>query len=257
MKALKLASVLFVYLLLLLAALYLGRMLTKESPVQNELPPEAFYPVDPSLSIQDNSAYAALDRSVYYTNYGTGEALTEENHQKVGVASSFFYRYFDHIINGNASAYRSMLTEAFIEEFDPPKDFAVQMLYDIRVDQSHSASTATFKGETVNVYHFSVSYKIFENNGTFRRDIASNQSVTQYYDLVYYKDQMLLNNISDSRVVSAEEVSSIRTKRMTVDLCVIGVFIIAPVIGYIVLRKVKRKNPVADTKCAKKPMQKR
>lgn len=251
-KVAKYAAVFFVYLPLLLGALCLARFFIKESPTQEELPPEAFYPADYSVNILDNHAYLSLDHSVYYMNYGTGEPLTAENNQKVGIASAFFYEYFDSIIGGDAAAYRSMLTDTYIDEFDPPEKFTMQMLYDIQVNQSHSASTTTYNGETVNVYHFTVSYKIFENNGTFRRDIASNQSVTQYYDLIYHKNKMLLNNISNSIVVSTEEVSDIRRLQTTVDLCVIGIFVLIPVIWVFLRRRVKRKQTESDEKTVEK-----
>ena len=235
---------LFLYLVLLYGALSFARYITKESSSQEELPPEAFYPVDYSADILENNAYLSLDRSVYYMDYGTGEALTAENYQKLGVASEFFYRYFESIILGDVSAYRSMLTDDYIDEFDPPEEFTMQMLYDIQVNQSHSASSSENNGETVNVYHFAVTYKIFENNGTFRRDIASNQSVTQYYDLIYCQNKLFLDNISNSIVLNSEEVANIKQRRLVIDLSVIGIFILLPLVLFVAKWRIKlnRRN---------------
>ena len=247
---------LFLYVLLFLGTLFLVRYLTAEEPNRNELPPEAFYPADYSANIMDNQAYLSLDRSIYYMNYGTGEPLTEENYQTVGIASSFFYHYFDSIIKGDVAAYRAMLTDNYIEALEPPEKFTMQMLYDIEVNQSHSASTATYQGKTVKVHHFAVSYKIFENNGTFRRDIASNQSVTQYYDLFFFDDKILLNSISDSVVMDADKADAIQQKHAMIDLSVLAAFILAPIIWMITRRMLRRRKPSSSSKVDEKSDQK-
>ena len=51
------------------------------------------------------------------------------------------------------------------------------------------------------MYYFEVKYKIFENNGTFRNDVASNRSTTQYYELYDLGDRILLNAIGQKQVV--------------------------------------------------------
>ena len=234
----------FAYLFFLFVAIYFTRSFFADKIQREELPAEAFYPADYSVDIMDNSAYLSLDRSVYYMNYGTGEPLTEENFQKVGIASSFFYEYFDSVINGDALSYRAMLTDEYIDAFDPPEKFTMQMLYDIQVNQSHGLSTTSYKGETVNVYHFSVSYKIFENNGTFRRDVASNQAVTQYYDLVYYKGEMLLDGIRDSVVVNENHLSEIEDRKTMVSWIVIGSYIFVSVIVFVIVYRIKRKTAI-------------
>jgi hypothetical protein len=236
----------FAYLFFLFVILYFTRSFFSVNIEREELPAEAFYHVDYSVNVMDNSAYLSLDRSVYYMNYGTGESLTEENYQKVGIASSFFYEYFESVINGDAISYRSMLTDAYIDAFDPPEKFTMQMLYDIQVNQSHGLSTTSYKGETVNVYHFSVSYKIFENNGTFRRDVASNQAVTQYYDLVYYNGKMLLNGISNNVVINENRLEVIGKRQTMVSWIVIGSYVFVSVIVLVVVYRIKRKPAIDD-----------
>ena len=160
-----------------------------------------FYEVDYDRDIFEYPAYQRLNRSVLYLEYGTGEPLTEENNRTLGVASEFFYIYFDAIIRGDCETYRSFLTPHYVEEYEPPERFTMQMLYNIEVNREQQMSTAEFRGETVNVYYFSVKYSIFENNGTFRNDVGSNRSTTQYYELYEVGGRIYLNAFSNKQMI--------------------------------------------------------
>lgn len=160
-----------------------------------------FYEADYDRNILEDPAYQRLNRSVLYLEYGSGEPLTEENHWTLGVASDFFYRYFDAIIRGDCEAYRAYLTPHYIREFEPPERFTMQMLYNIEVNREQQMSTAVFEGQTVDVHYFSVKYSIFENNGTFRNDVPSNKSTTQYYELYDLGSRLYLNAVSDKKMI--------------------------------------------------------
>lgn len=168
-----------------------------------ELPSDAFYAADYTENILENKDYARFDRSVMYLEYGSGESLSEANCKTLGVASEFFYRYFEAIIGGDAQAYRALLTEEYIRKNQPPERFTMQMLYDIRVNMEQYPSSATYQDQTVTAYYFSVQYKIYRNNGTFRRDIGSNQSKTLYFELLDTPGGILLNAMSEKKMVLA------------------------------------------------------
>ncbi len=157
---------------------------------------------DYSVNILEEEAYLKLNRAVYYLEYGTGEELNEENFKSVGVASEFFYRYFESLIHGEADTYRSMLTDRYIADHNVPKRFTMQRIYDIRVELFQDVSSATYHGMDAQVYYFEVSYKINRNDGTFRNDIGSNRSSTQYYELYRVGDAFYLNAITNKRVLT-------------------------------------------------------
>ena len=158
---------------------------------------------DYSVNILEEEAYLKLNRAVYYLEYGSGEELNESNFDTVGVASGFFYRYFDAVIRGDADVYRSMLTDDYIDKNDVPERFTMQRLYDIRVDQCQGVEYSTYHGVEARVYYFEVSYKINRNDGTFRSDIGSNRAVTQYYELYRVGDRFMLNAVSNKKVKTA------------------------------------------------------
>lgn len=206
----KLKKVLLFFLLMFLAAALLAGILgiinyalTKDNEKQSALPIDAFYEANYEENIFENSAFMRLDHSVFYLEYGSGESLTEENYTSIGVASSFFYTYFQAIICGDCETYRSLLTEQYIKNYNPPEQFTMQMLYDIEVDRIQNTESTTYQGQTVMVYYFSVKYKIFQNNGTFRNDVGSNTSTTQYYELYVIDNQIYLNAVSNKSVISA------------------------------------------------------
>lgn len=161
----------------------------------------AFYEADYDRNIFEYPPYQRLNRSILYLEHENGETLTEENYRTLGIASEFFYAYFDAIIRGDCEAYRAFLTPHYIEEYDPPERFTMQMLYNIEVNLEQQMSTAVFQGQEAIVHYFSVKYSIFENNGTFRKDVGSNKSTTQYYELYVVNGRFYLNAISNKKMV--------------------------------------------------------
>lgn len=204
-KFLLIVFALLIVLTALVCVLWLvGKLFSRGTKVPESLPSDAFYEADYSKNIFEYSAYQQLDRSIMYMEYDSGEILTEENYESAGIASSFFYSYFDAIIRGDAERYRSMLTENYINDFEPPKQFTMQMLYDIEVNRTQISWSEEYNGNPVTVYCFAVKYKIFENNGTFRNDIASNRSTTQYYELYLIDGIFYLNSYSNKLVIPAQ-----------------------------------------------------
>lgn len=196
-------SVGIVLVVLALLAFGLSALLNavkEPAATSSSLPDHAFYEPDYEKNIFEDEAYRKLDSSVLYMDFGTGETLTEQNYQTVGVASAFFYTYFQAVINGDARTYRSLLSDTYIEEKQPPERFTMQMLYDISVNQIQRSSTAQYQGKEVTAYYFSVSYRIFRNDGTFRNDVGSNQSTTQYYELYAVDGTFLLNAVANKQV---------------------------------------------------------
>ncbi len=195
-------AVLLIALLLLLGIMSIVSLLLEEEDLTPALPPEAFFSADYSQNIFEDEAYMRLVRSVYYKQYDSGEVLTDENYEDLGIASEFFYHYFNNVINGDYNAYHKMLTDTYLQDDEVPERFTMQMIYDIEVNQVQAPGSANYKGEEVTVYFFEVKYKIYRNNGTFRNDVASNQSTTQYYHLYAYKGRLYLNAVQDKWVVN-------------------------------------------------------
>ena len=137
-----------------------------------------FYPVDEQENALEREDYLGLDRYIYYTDPMTGETYVPEHHELATVDDClpFFYDYLDCIMRGDAAAYPLYFSTEYLESHELPDDFTVQMLYDIRIEPYPSGDDRTA---------YLLDYKIYRNNGTFRRDVGSNASRTLLIDIVY------------------------------------------------------------------------
>lgn len=136
-----------------------------------------FYEADYSLKLEEYESYhdyLDLDRALYYKNGNQTVGIKGDEIDSYPDYIRFFGRYFDSVIDGDCKRYNSMFSEEYFKTHEEKEKFTPQMVYDMTVELLLSS------GENgCNEYVFDVSYKIFENNGTFRDDIYSNASRTQ------------------------------------------------------------------------------
>lgn len=137
-----------------------------------------FYPINEDEDILAREDYLGLDRYVYYTDPMTGETFVPERHELaiVDAALPFFYDYLDCIIRGDEATYPLYFSTAYLESNELPADFTMQMLYDMRIEPYATEDETPA---------YLLEYKIYRNNGTFRRDIGSNAARTLLVFLTY------------------------------------------------------------------------
>lgn len=179
-KGVKTVLLVFGGLLLLLGILYLVDYIIHLPPKERELNPWLFFEPDYDKNIYEDEAYMALNRNIYFDYMGFERAITEENVEdypdKGAVAAAMFIDYFECVINGDYENYSSFFTEKCLNDrrFQLPEKFTMQALYDIKVSIKHSPK---IEGD-VRTEVYEVSYRIFENNGTFRKDIYPDEART-------------------------------------------------------------------------------
>ena len=158
-----------------------------------------FFPVDYDKNILEDEVYLSLDRGICYNRYGNMRVLTENNIAELHPTAGFFYRYFNCIINGDYEAYPSFYTDACLNDpnFNCPEKFTTQGLYDIDVNLFSVSGDETTK-EITEVYR--VSYRIFENNGTYRRDILQGETRTRVFEIKINNGIIKINSIGYSVV---------------------------------------------------------
>lgn len=172
----------------------ISERLSKKEPSVSELNEAKFFEPDYSKDLSSDTAYLALDSKVYYTRYGQVTVLesgeTEENLPQC----TFFRRYFDCLQNGDSSAYPSFFTAKCLadENFTLPERFTKQGVYDIHV------TLHSMRGDEGSEGHYEiyeVSYRIFENDGTFRRDIAPDDTRTLVFEIYVSGETVQINAI--------------------------------------------------------------
>ncbi len=196
-KALTAIVCAFLALGLLLGLLMLAEGLLKPEPEEISYDDFRFFEPDYDINILENRMYMGLNRSVYFDRYGSESVLTEAT-VTAGEASEFFYNYFKCLVNGEYENYKGFFTNEYIEEHgeDIPERFTMQGVYDIHI-KLHSMNLPQPDNEDLTCEIYEVSYRIFENNGTFRRDILPDETRTLVFELYIYNDTVKINAIAN------------------------------------------------------------
>lgn len=163
----------------------------KKSPTSmysDKLYSYVFYDADYNRDITQDAEYMLLDREVHYKQGYLSISVPREEAASYNKAVEFFYDYFDTVMAGDYETYNTYFTDRYYEYYDPYISFAPQMIYDIEVEQLTEVSN---DDGTIN-WTFNVTYKIRQNDGTFRNDLDSDATKTLYYELICNKDGKVL-----------------------------------------------------------------
>lgn len=154
---------------------------------------EAFY--EPYTGdIMKNEEYLELDRKVYYSDgSGMESSIEDDNLSEFSNEVIFLYNYLQTIIRGDAEAYNA----CFNNENYRKDSFNPQMLYGARI--TFFSRSNDEKGIIVT---YRLEYMIHRNDGTFRRDIRSNESRPQYVTLRIEPEIRMEKLITHYEVVS-------------------------------------------------------
>ncbi len=144
-----------------------------------------FYEADYNANILENELYLNCSRGINFSNENTEYVLNETNSANISPSAKFFYNYINCIINGDYESYPSFFTEEYInnDKSDIPEKFTMQGLYDIYIDLYAPATRKVVDGVELSCEVYEVRYRIFENNGTFRRDILPDETRTIVFEL--------------------------------------------------------------------------
>lgn len=131
-----------------------------------EKEPLTFYPIDDPWNFPDNPDYQDMDRRLFVHNpfEGTTYSVEESQLPEEDEFVSFFYDYFQAIIQGDVEAFLDMHASDYQGAEELPSDFTSQMVYDITLYPQTEGGT---------VVAYRVDYRIYRNNGTLRSDMES------------------------------------------------------------------------------------
>lgn len=146
-------------------------------PVPTESP-DVFSEPDYEYDILQDPAYLGLDRSVHHAEGGVEVVMDATNRQALGKCAMMLEEMIEYIVAGDVEQYNALFTQKYIEAKGTQEPFTMQQLYNIRLEVGET-DQETEDGKTVSYQIYYVSYCIRQNNGTFRRDIGSDESRTQ------------------------------------------------------------------------------
>lgn len=149
-----------------------------------------YFSADYDDDISADIVYMSKNREVFFTNdSGLGEYLTEKDGE-LATVKGVMYNYFRALKDGSAEEHEKLLSASYKEKFVVQKSFTPQKIYDIQV--------AFLTGDVSDgVYYekYTVSYKIYRNNGTYRADVGSDVAKKMVFEIVTINGEALINSI--------------------------------------------------------------
>jgi hypothetical protein len=198
-KKIKKIALIVLSAFLVLAAIY-GALLAVDDLLEPEYSEASyedyrFYEADYSKNILEDKLYLSLNRNIYFERMGSESVLTKENAIGISLAADLFFDYFDCLVKGDYENYSSFFTQECLESknFTLPERFTMQGIYDVHINMYRS-DVVDEESDTVREI-YEVSYRIFENNGTFRSDILPDETRTLVFEINITKGVAKINAI--------------------------------------------------------------
>ncbi len=147
---------------------------------------EFYTPMEDEEYLTD-PAYLSKDRTLHYTDAMGQTWYIDEDSTCTDIGAVFFQLYFLALEEGDCYALNALYRDGLGEygEFTPQRVYARELvyLYDDKVDDSTFSIT------------YSLDYNIMKNDGSFRRDIGSDMSRTQYVTLYYNSEEAWIEEV--------------------------------------------------------------
>lgn len=161
-----------------------------------------FFEPDYDKNIFEDEVYMNMRRGIKYKRGGSEIVLSEENVDEQHVTARFFYDYLNCIIEGDYESYPNFYTERCKNDrnFNCPEKFTMQALYDIRVALEFEPEVND--GVVTEIY--TVEYRIYQNNGTYRRDILPDETRRRVFEVVIDGEDVKINSITYQETIKDE-----------------------------------------------------
>ncbi len=179
----------FVIIALLLALLFVLSLVLEgivKKNSQSELDYKFYTPVEEENYFEDPD-YLNKDRTLHYTDSMGQRWFVDEKSSCTDIGAVFFRLYFLALEQGDADSLNSMYKKGLGEysDFTPQRVYAKELVYlsDGKIDDDTFYIT------------YSLDYNIMKNDGSFRRDIGSDMSRTQYITLYYTEDEAWIEEV--------------------------------------------------------------
>ena len=173
-------SVILILLIIAALVLWIVSQNTKATPEYDY----DFYEPNYELDLNDYPEYLEKNRVIQYTDETRQQLeITDENYRDFGEVGKFFHKYFKAIKEGDCDTYNSLFEKKLLRKRGKQEEFTEQMIYDIDL----RFMSKTELDDNTDAVQYTLKYRIYRNDGTFRDDIGSDMSrkqfITVYYDL--------------------------------------------------------------------------
>ncbi len=160
-------------------------------------PPVHLFPVNYNEDIFRDEEYLKLDRRLNFIDGIESRLIDSPEDASGNTIAVFFLKYFECITLGDSLGYCEMFTDEYRSRFPDKESFTMQKIYEMTAERESDVAGEKPPSGVI-VHRFKVSYKIKENNGSFKNDLASDTVRPQIYRIYEYPNgKILINSISD------------------------------------------------------------
>ena len=199
-KPIVIFMVLIGIILSIIVAVYIILFLVSKNNHPSTVGDVFLYEPDYDAQILSEEEYLLLDRSVKYSDGIGNWPISDQNGVSTGdTVQLFLIDYIDDLVRGDAESLREKYSQRVIDELNIPSRMTQQRVYDIMFTEM-SRKEVKEKGEIYFRYEFKAEYKIMRNDGTFRRDLASDSIKGQYLTIEQHADRVLITQVVDYAV---------------------------------------------------------
>ncbi len=121
------------------------------------------------------------NRYITYSENGASVIITDGKYAEYGDTVEFMADYFDALMHGDAESLNGFYADSYFDSRGRYESITMQKIYDIRIEFIKATDSPTSTE-----YVYKVSYKILENDGTFRSDMPSDAERPQFYTVADY-----------------------------------------------------------------------
>ncbi|MBQ7364300.1 MAG: hypothetical protein IJW46_01735, partial [Clostridia bacterium] len=230
---------------------------SSEAYIPETQPIQNFYPT-PEHDIMTDKGYLALDRTLSYSF--ESQVVSPDNDTLFDSPyDRFFLTYFKALQEGNDTALNDLHSKVYFRDRALFSGVNPQMVYDmevIRISDEMIITTAETKEDEAylgaSLIAFEVRYKIYQNDGSFRRDIVDTEVIPQVITLLLQKNGTLaINSVSYYRPITSVTPDSDADALLSLimPLVWLGILVILAVLG-VILKKLWAFSGSAAAFCA-------
>ena len=161
--------VLFGIIVLILSAIDNYSKSQTRADIEDDMRQSYIYPdPDYDYNIFEDDGYMNLGRGVWYNDGVSKTVISDDNYTSYPLEIRFMYDVVNLIINGDYTEYNKIFTEDYLKNAGDNlrEEFTMQQLFEIELEYVTNEAT-----DTTDVM---LTYRIRNNNGTFRNDLDFN-----------------------------------------------------------------------------------
>ena len=173
----------------------------KSKSVEEQVIDYDWHEADFSENIYEDPEYLSLIEYgfISYTDGSVTLLIDKDSAKTYGDDIEFMVKYLYSIINGNANEYNSYFSDAYYKHNNKKDAFTMQKIYEVSLTKELVEAVESKNGDYTK-YTFVLSYRILNNNGTFRKDIGDGYK-RQYITVTDRSGELLIDGISTEKII--------------------------------------------------------